>query len=120
MIQPKCSICSKDLMSNEGYKVERVDEKEIKTLVEPQVSYWAHDPRNLHVDVLETAHKECFDKVKAIHKDFDQPKQDYDICKYPTIDNNGSIALKTPEKVKNDFDNLIGKEKVALELMEKK
>ena len=96
MIQPKCPICNKDLMSNEGYEVKMIDGKEVKTLIEPQVSYWMHDPRNLHTDVLVTAHKECFDKVKAVYKDFDQPTQDYDTCKFPTIDKTGKVSLKTP------------------------
>ena len=82
-----------DLMSNEGYKTEMIEGKEIKTLVEPQVSFWQHDPRNLHVDVLVVAHKECFDKVKETYKDFDQPKQDYTI-KYPTLED-GVITLKS-------------------------
>jgi len=115
MIQPKCSICNMDLMSNEGYKTEMIEGKETKTLVEPQVSYWAHDPRNLHVDVLVVAHKECFDKVKETYKDFDQPKQDYDICKYPIIDDKGAIILKTPTIFKTEQDKLYADAKVIAE-----
>jgi hypothetical protein len=91
MVQPKCQICGKDLISNEGY-----EDAEKTKLIEPQVSYWAHDPRNLHTDVLVVAHKECFDKVKAVHPDFDKPIEDYTIFKYPTLDKNGAIVLKTP------------------------
>ena len=89
MIQPKCSICGKDLMSNDGY-----EDTEKTKLIERQVSYWAHDPRNLHVDVLVVAHQECFDKIKEVNSDFDKPKQDYEDFKYPTIDKTGKVILK--------------------------
>ena len=110
MVQPKCQICSKDLMSNGGY-----EDMEHTKLIEPQISYWAHDPRNLHVDVLVVAHKECFDKVKAIYKDFDNPVEDYATCKYPTLDETGKIVLKTPDKFKTDQDKLYADAKVAAE-----
>ncbi len=92
MIQSKCSICQKDLMSNDGYE----GQDENKVLIEPQVKYWMHDPRNLHADVEVTAHQVCFDKIKAIYPDFDNPVEDYDICKYPTLDKIGKVVLKTP------------------------
>ncbi len=73
--QPKCSICGQDLMSNDGYE----GNDENKVLKEPQVKYWMHNPRNLHEDILVTTHKECFEKIKAVYPDFDNPIQDYDI-----------------------------------------
>jgi hypothetical protein len=97
-------------MSNEGY-----EDQEHKVLKEPQVSYWAHDPRNLHVDVLVTAHKECFDKVKAIQPNFDIPQEDYATCKYPTLDETGKIILKSPTKFKTDQDKLYADARVAAE-----
>jgi|SRR3990167_4252840 len=105
MIQPKCVICFKDLMSNDGYKIEYEGEKEIKTLVEPQVSYWTHDPRNLHVDVKVTVHQPCYDKVKAVNEAFDEPLEDYATFKYPTLDKAGNVVLKTPTKFKTDQDS---------------
>jgi len=98
-------------MSNEGY--EGTDENRV--LIESQVSYWAHDPRNLHADVLVTAHKECFDKIKAVHPDFDISVEDYATCKYPTLDETGKIVLKTPTKFKTDQDKLYADAKVAAE-----
>jgi hypothetical protein len=88
-VQPKCSICGGDLMGNEG---KDADGK----IIEPQVSYWAHDPRNLHVDVLVTAHTVCVDKIKITYPNFDKPVQDYAISKYPTIDKTGKVVLKSP------------------------
>jgi hypothetical protein len=96
-------------MSNEGY-----EDVEHTKLIEPQVSYWAHDPRNLHVDVLVVAHKICFDKVKLTYSDFDKPKQDYSTYKVPTLDKNGNILLKTPIKHNTDFDKIILDEKDKL------
>ena len=87
MKQPICSLCGQDLMSNEG---KDADGK----ILEPQISYWAHDPRNLHTDVLVVAHQVCFDKVKIEYPEFDKPIQDYDGCKYPTI-KDGVISLKS-------------------------
>jgi hypothetical protein len=95
MVQPKCSICGKDLMSNEGFRKEMINDMEVKILIEPQISYWAHDPRNLHVDVLVTAHKECYNKIKASYKNFDSPVEDYATCRFPTL-KDGVITLKTP------------------------
>jgi hypothetical protein len=83
-------------MSNNGYKVEMINDKEVKTLMEPQISYYMHDPKNLHADVLVTAHQSCFDKVKAEYKDFDLPVQDYGTCKYPTLGKDGKIVLSSP------------------------
>lgn len=96
-------------MSNEGY-----EDQEKTKLIEPQVSYWAHDPRNLHVDVLVVAHQECFDKVKEIYINFDKPIQDYDSCTFPVIEN-GEIKLKTVEKYKEDYDSLLAKERTVVE-----
>lgn len=110
MIQPKCPICSKDLMSNEGY-----EDQEHKVLKEPQVKYWMHDPRNLHVDVLVVAHQDCFDKVKAVHSDFDKPIQDYGVFKYPTLNDKDEVVLKTPVKFKDDEDILYAAAKAEAE-----
>jgi len=100
-------------MSGEGYKTEMIDGKEVKTLVEPQISYWAHDPRNLHVDVLVTAHKECYDKIKTLYKDFDLPVEDYATYKIPTLDKEGKLVLKTPTIFVADIDKQIEDEKKA-------
>lgn len=89
MIQPKCTICGLDLTSNEGRDTEG-------KVVEPQVSYFMHDPRSLHRDILVTAHKDCFDKVKLVYPNFDQPVQDYDTWKIPRL-KDGVISLKTPK-----------------------
>lgn len=87
-VQPKCTICGKDLMSNEGKDSDG-------NIVETQTQYWMHDPRNLHVDVLVTAHTPCFDKVKVTYKDFDKPTQDYATFKYPVLSGD-TVSLKTP------------------------
>jgi hypothetical protein len=129
MIQAKCSICGQDLEAgdqvvteeevnykltvvdiiNKGYgdkdtvaKVERA-EKLAKMGARAQVQYWAHDPRNLHVDVLVTAHKECFDKIKETNNNFDKPTQNYANHKYPTL-KDGVVTLKSPtDFIKKDI-----------------
>ncbi len=88
MIQPKCTICGKDLMSNDGYE----GQDENKVLIEPQVKYWAHDPRDTHRDIEVSAHKNCADKVKETYPDFDQPTQDKK--DYPIINKAGAVVLK--------------------------
>jgi len=96
-------------MSNEGY-----EDQEHKILKEPQVSYRINDPRNLHADVLVTVHKECYDKIKVVHTDFDTFKEDYSPT-YPTLDDKGAITLKTPDKFKTDQDALYAKAKAEAE-----
>ena len=76
-------------MSNEG-------KDEEGKVIEPQISYWMHDPRSLHRDILMTVHQTCFDKVKLVYPDFDQPAEDWDVWKLPTI-KDGIITLKNPK-----------------------
>lgn len=98
-------------MSNDGYE----GNDENKVLKEPQVKYWAHDPRNLHVDVEVTVHKECYDKIKKDYPDFDQPVQDYATCTYKTLDDKGVIVLKTPTTFKTEQDKLYADAKAEAE-----
>lgn len=95
-VQPKCSICDLELAG--GYQeiihadVDKLDipqeqKDELKKLPE-QKEYFAHDPKNLHVDVRVYAHLECFNKVKAVvkYKDFDKPTQvDWEKPIYPKV-----------------------------------
>jgi hypothetical protein len=93
-VQPKCSICGLDLMSNEGKDGEG-------KIIEPQTSYWMHDPRNIHVDVQVTAHTDCYDKVKTSYPNFDKPVQtDYAAVKYPVLSGT-TVSLKTPLQLIN-------------------
>ena len=74
MIRPKCPLCGKDL--KHPYETKEVNGEMKEVLVEEQVSYWMHNPRLIQEDILVTAHKECFDKVKKVFPDFDQPVQE--------------------------------------------
>lgn len=91
-VQPKCSICGLDLKDNDGKDREG-------NVIEEQIKYWAHDPKNLHVDVEVAAHKVCYDKVKVVYKEFDKPVQtNYAAPVYPVIDK-GVVATKTPTEL---------------------
>lgn len=90
-VQPKCVICGKDLMSNEGY-----EDLEHKIVKESQTSYWMHDPRNTHVDVQVVSHTVCFDKAKLVKSNFDVPIEDYSTMRYPTsTTTGGTVTLRT-------------------------
>jgi hypothetical protein len=79
-VKPKCPICSKKLKTKDE---------------ESQGEYWMHDPRNIHVDVLVSAHQDCIDKVKETYPTFDQPTQaDYGDVRYHTK-RNGTITRQT-------------------------
>jgi len=112
-VKPKCIICNKDLEG--GYQriiyseidvsdIPQEQKDELKKKPE-QISYWAHDPNDLHRDIEVFAHLECFLKVKQQFKDFDQPIQDYDTFKYPIIEND-KIVLKTPKEFLKSLDKL--------------
>jgi len=96
MIQPKCFICDKDLLG--GYQ--RIIYSEVDTSDIPQeqkdelkkkpeqMSYWAHDPNDIHRDIEVFVHKTCFDLVKKVakYKDFDLPtEKDWYNPIYPKI-----------------------------------
>ena len=67
-------------MSNEG-------KDEEGKVIEPQISYWMHDPRSLHRDILVTVHENCHKSVKKIFPNFDNPtSDDWDNPLFPTID----------------------------------
>lgn len=88
--QTPCPICFKDLLPPEK-PGDKVSEKE------SQVTYWMHDPANIHVDVEVRAHKECYDKVKKVYKELGQPTQtDYEDVKYPII-KDGIISMTAGE-----------------------
>jgi hypothetical protein len=111
MIKPKCIICGKKLLG--GYQkiiyeeIDKMDipqeeKDELKKLPE-QVEYYVHDPRDIHRDIPVYVHKSCFDKVKAIYPNFDNPTQDdYSNVQYPIINKFGNVEMK---KLK-DFLNL--------------
>lgn len=106
-VQPKCSICGKDLMSNDGYEVQEVRGEMVKTLKEEQIKYWAHDPKNIHVDVEVIAHKTCYDQVKITYKSFDKPVQtDYAAPVFPVIEK-GTVVTKTPEELLSFKDSVV-------------
>lgn len=63
--------------------------------VEKHVAYWMHNPRNLHEDILVTAHQDCFDKVKKAYPNFANPAEtDWKAPTFPSI-KDGKISLKT-------------------------
>lgn len=126
MIKPKCAICglvlegggeevtaedlnfvmtgvdalNKDFGLPIGEEARKKQERTeyLKSVnAEEQTQYWTHNPKDLHRDIFVTAHKKCFDKVKAVYPNFDQPVQDYDTFKYKTIENN-LIVEKTPKE----------------------
>jgi hypothetical protein len=94
-VQPKCPICGLDLMSNGG-------KDDNGKVIEAQVQYWMHDPRNLHRDIQVTAHQVCVDKAKTLMPNFDKPTQaDYANPKFPSIARDGTLNQKNPAQIIN-------------------